>query len=87
MITNIVKKLGKWVNFDPKSGKNRPFLTKFGPILDPGPAHGSGSDFGPGYPGLRPGSGRSTNDALNSPIYNDLNSEFVNVHKSYYLKL
>ena len=27
--------------------------------MDPGPAHGSGSDFGPGYPGPRPGSGRS----------------------------
>ena len=51
----------KWVEFDPVNSKKRKILTRFGPVLDPGPAHGSGSDFGPGYSGLRPGSGRSTN--------------------------
>ena len=49
----------KCIYFDPKIVKKVQFLTQFGPVLDPGPTHGSGSDFGPGYPVPRPGSGRS----------------------------
>ena len=41
-------------------GNFLPVFDTFWTRLDPGPTHGSGSDFGPGYPGPRPGSGRST---------------------------